>query len=410
MSPVPPISTTEALAPAGPVGLPQQQNFLLQSRARMDALVLKTIRSADRDAAAGLRDLSQTLAALPDWPQSVYFWTLCAAYFEVIALGLSAPDDSHKRLSSKILRVYMALARSELPPWDELILQLLDVCAQAAAKQQQQAPAMQALLLAHRGEQHSWPSAASEVRPVLGGLLQDDAQDRIRVVGTLHIDVDAYDHFVAAADENSRQMLLEISEWALEPQPQACVGTSRLARSLADDASRLGLSELAELATLLARLLQAVAQEGSAAEQNGELLVSAAEEIRRLLHQFAAGFVKSPQPVLCAALQQRLALLGGQSLEKQWGVLRQALGGAMRQYTARPDNVSARAELGRIVDQLLALAGDLSQSVSAQDLLLAAQQLREHADESMLAPGAGPDLQGRLLRLQAAGDAFFTTA
>ena len=410
MSPVPPISTTEALAPAGPVGLPQQQNFLLQSRARMDALVLKTIRSADRDAAAGLRDLSQTLAALPDWPQSVYFWTLCAAYFEVIALGLSAPDDSHKRLSSKILRVYMALARSELPPWDELILQLLDVCAQAAAKQQQQAPAMQALLLAHRGEQHSWPSAASEVRAVLGGLLQDDAQDRIRVVGTLHIDVDAYDHFVAEADENSRQMLLEISEWALEPQPQACVGTSRLARSLADDASRVGLSELAELATLLARLLQAVAQEGGAAEQNGELLVSAAEEIRRLLHQFAAGFIKSPQPALCAALQQRLALLGGQSLEKQWGVLRQALGGAMRQYTARPDNVSARAELGRIVDQLLALAGDLSQSVSAQDLLLAAQQLREHADESMLAPGAGPDLQGRLLRLQAAGDAFFTTA
>lgn len=410
MSPVPPISTTEALVPAGPVGLPQQQNFLLQSRARMDALVLKTIRSADRDAAAGLRDLSQTLAALPDWPQSVYFWTLCAAYFEVIALGLSAPDDSHKRLSSKILRVYMALARSELPPWDELILQLLDVCAQAAAKQQQQAPAMQALLLAHRGEQHSWPSAASEVRAVLGGLLQDDAQDRIRVVGTLHIDVDAYDHFVAEADENSRQMLLEISEWALEPQPQACVGTSRLARSLADDASRVGLSELAELATLLARLLQAVAQEGGAAEQNGELLVSAAEEIRRLLHQFAAGFIKSPQPALCAALQQRLALLGGQSLEKQWGVLRQALGGAMRQYTARPDNVSARAELGRIVDQLLALAGDLSQSVSAQDLLLAAQQLREHADESMLAPGAGPDLQGRLLRLQAAGDAFFTTA
>ena len=410
MSPVPPISTTEALVPAGPVGLPQQQNFLLQSRARMDALVLKTIRSADRDAAAGLRDLSQTLAALPDWPQSVYFWTLCAAYFEVIALGLSAPDDSHKRLSSKILRVYMALARSELPPWDELILQLLDVCAQAAAKQQQQAPAMQALLLAHRGEQHSWPSAASEVRAVLGGLLQDDAQDRIRVVGTLHIDVDAYDHFVAEADENSRQMLLEISEWALEPQPQACVGTSRLARSLADDASRVGLSELAELATLLARLLQAVAQEGGAAEQNGELLVSAAEEIRRLLHQFAAGFIKSPQPALCAALQQRLALLGGQSLEKQWGVLRQALGGAMRQYTARPDNVSARAELGRIVDQLLALAGDLSQSVSAQDLLLAAQQLREHADESMLAPGAGQDLQGRLLRLQAAGDAFFTTA
>ena len=79
MSPVPPISTNEALASAGPVGLPQQQNFLLQSRARMDALVLKTIRSADRDAAAGLCDLSQTLAALPEWTQSAYFWTLCAA-------------------------------------------------------------------------------------------------------------------------------------------------------------------------------------------------------------------------------------------------------------------------------------------------------------------------------------------
>ena len=169
MSPVPPISTTEALAPPSPVGLPQQQNFLLQSRARMDALVLKTIRSADRGAAAGLRDLSQTLAALPDWPQSAYFWTLCAAYFEAIALGLSAPDDSHKRLSSKILLVYMALARSELPPWDELSLQLLDVCAQAAAKQQQQAANAQAnttqLLL---GGQLDAGTAA-----MLGGAVRD---------------------------------------------------------------------------------------------------------------------------------------------------------------------------------------------------------------------------------------------
>lgn len=402
------MSTTEALAPAGQPGT--QQLLLLQTRARMDALVLKTIRTADLGAAAGLRDLSKTLAALPDWPKSAYFWTLCAAYFEVIALGLSVPDDNHKRLSSKILRVYMVLARGELPPWDELTLQLLDVCAQAAAKQQQQAPAMQALLLAHRAEQHSWPSEASDALPGLDGLSQAIAQDRIRVVGPLHIDIDAYDYFVAAADENSRQLLLEISEWAMQPQSHARVDSSRLAQSLADDASRVGLSELAEFASLLARLLQVAARDLSATEQSGKLFVSAAEEIRRLLHQFAAGFVKSPQADLYEALQQRLALLGGPTLEKQWGVLLQGLGSALRQFAARPDNISARAELGRILDQVLALAGDLTRSVSAQDLLLAAQQLREHAIEPAVAPGSGADLQGLLARLQEAGDAFFTTA
>ena len=86
-----------------------------------------------------------------------------------------------------------------------------------------------------------------------------------------------------------------------------------------------------------------------------------------------------------------------------------SLGGALRQWTARPDNLSARAEVLRIVALVQALARQLGN----QALLMAAHQMTEHAQVLVLgdlAPGLAAQLQADAQRLQVAGSAFFTTA
>ena len=134
-----------------------------------------------------------------------------------------------------------------------------------------------------------------------------------------------------------------------------------------------------------------------------------AEEIRRLLHQFAAGFLKQPEPALVQALAQRLIRPASPHLGREWSALLAGLGGALRHWTARPDNLSARAEVLRIVALVQALARQLGN----QALLMAAHQMTEHAQVLVLgdlAPGLAAQLQADAQRLQVAGSAFFTTA
>jgi hypothetical protein len=81
----------------------------------------------------------------------------------------------------------------------------------------------------------------------------------------------------------------------------------------------------------------------------------------------------------------------------------------LRQWTARPDNLSARSEVVRIVAQVHALALQLGN----QALLMAAGQMSDHAlalGQGDLAPGLAAKLQADAQRLQVTGSAFFTTA
>ena len=143
--------------------------------------------------------------------------------------------------------------------------------------------------------------------------------------------------------------------------------------------------------------------------EDGELFLAAAEAVRRLLHQFAAGFLKQPEPPMVQALAQRQIRPASPHLSKEWSALLSTLGSALRQWTARPDNRSAGLEVIRIVAQVQALARQLGN----QALLMAANQMTEHArvlGEGDLAPGLAAQLRADAQRLQVAGNAFFTTA
>ena len=366
-----------------------------QTRARMDALVLNIIRSADASAAAGLRDISQGLADTEQRAPERYFWTVCTTFFEALATGLSALDVANKRLTAQTLRVYMQLARGEAPPWDELLPPLLAACAGRAPAAAQATPTTEAV--------------ASEPLRLLSGGDAVDAQDRVRVIGELRVDIAAYNLFLNDADELSRQLLLDLTEWTLEPHRAVLDRTIALAHGLAEAARQIGFADLAGFAASLAQVLRHVQPGFPLVPEDGELFLAAAEAVRRLLHQFAAGFLKQPEPALVQALAQRQIRPASPHLGKEWSALLSTLGGALRQWTARPDNRSAGLEVIRIVAQVQALARQLGN----QALLMAANQMTEHArvlGEGDLAPGLAAQLRADAQRLQVAGNAFFTTA
>jgi chemosensory pili system protein ChpA (sensor histidine kinase/response regulator) len=100
---------------------------------------------------------------------------------------------------------------------------------------------------------------------------------------------------------------MDLAEWALElykPVPESAVA---MAHSLAGSSATVGFQALSEMARTLEHALQHVqlqATHGTTAQ--AQVFGEAAEEIRRLLHQFAAGFLKAPSTDLREALQRIL--------------------------------------------------------------------------------------------------------
>ena len=352
------------------------------------------IRSADVGAAAALRDLSLALAEA-ERGATQHFWAVSAAFFEALASGQTALDVAHKRLAAQTLRVFMQLARRETPLWDELLPPLFAAGAKGGRMANALAPAPDALM-------------AEPLRPLSGGPAAD-AQDRVRVIGALQVDMAAYNLFLNDTDEMSRQLLMALTEWTLEPHRPVLDSTIELAQDLAAAARQIGFAALADFAASLAQVLRYVQPGFPLVPEDAELFLAAAEAVRRLLHQFAAGFLKQPEPTLVQALAQRLLRPASLHLSKEWAVLLFNLGGALRQWTARPDNLSARSEVVRIVAQVQALALKLGN----QALLMAASQMSDHAlalGQGDLAPGLAAKLQADAERLQVTGSAFFTTA
>ncbi|HEY1227746.1 MAG TPA: Hpt domain-containing protein, partial [Ramlibacter sp.] len=131
-------------------------------------------------------------------------------------------------------------------------------------------------------------AAAPAVEPVGG------ADEQVKVIGGLRIGIPLYNVYLNEADEWSRRLATEVAEWALElnrPMPDSAVG---LAHALAGSSATVGFHVLSDIARTLEGALQHQQTLAYGTPQHGKAFVQAAEEIRRLLHQFAAGFLKDP--------------------------------------------------------------------------------------------------------------------
>ena len=129
-----------------------------------------------------------------------------------------------------------------------------------------------------------------------------DAEDPVKVIGTLRIGIPLYNVYLNEADEWSRRLATELTEWALElnqPMPDSTVG---LAHALAGSSATVGFHTLSDIARALESSLQKTQSLAYGTPRHGQAFTAAAEEIRRLLHQFAAGFLKDADPCVVADL------------------------------------------------------------------------------------------------------------
>ena len=140
--------------------------------------------------------------------------------------------------------------------------------------------------------------------------IADLPDEQTRLIGPLRIDLKLYNVYLNEADEWSRRLGTVLSEWLLECHEPVPEQAESLAHSLAGSSATVGFQPLSDISRALEHALGAVAlhqREGRPAQQEqAQLFVDASEDIRRLLHQFAAGFFKEPQPNLLEALHRLL--------------------------------------------------------------------------------------------------------
>lgn len=185
------------------------------------------------------------------------------------------------------------------------------------------------------------------------------------------------------ADQWSQRLQSELGTWALQqPQPPAPSSVA-LAKALSDGTRKLGFEDLAQLAGLLAQTLEQLRQYPAHAPLPTQPPLDAAEEIRRLLHQFAAGFMKPPRDTVVQALRalhdapvpvnpaQLLA-----ALRTRQQAQRERLGEALAQLDRWLDehgpSLRAAGPLPASAEELHALRSHLQQTIAALDDDLAA--------------------------------------
>jgi len=129
------------------------------------------------------------------------------------------------------------------------------------------------------------------------------ADEQIKVIGHLRIGIPLFNVYLNEADEWSRRLVTELTEWGLElhrPIPDQAIA---LAHSLAGSSATVGFKALSHIARVLEQAMQHVQLHGQGQPAHAQTFVAAADEIRHLLHQFAAGFLKEPSTQLVQALQ-----------------------------------------------------------------------------------------------------------
>ena len=133
----------------------------------------------------------------------------------------------------------------------------------------------------------------------------DRQDDTIKVIDGLRIGIPLYNVYLNEADEWSRCLVSEVAEWALESHQPVSASTVALAHSLAGSSATVGFLALSDLARALEHALENSHNHHShGASAYGGLFIEASEDIRRLLHQFASGFLKQPLPGILERLAE----------------------------------------------------------------------------------------------------------
>ena len=153
------------------------------------------------------------------------------------------------------------------------------------------------------------PDAISQYEPEpaaadADGFGGDD--EAVRMIGPLRVAIPLYNVYLGEADEWSRRLLTEISEWAMQPAQPVSDTAVAMAHALGGSSSTVGFTDLAMLSRKLEKSLGHMQVIGWASAGQVQVCNEAALEIETLLLHFAAGQLKSASEPVLQALDELL--------------------------------------------------------------------------------------------------------
>ena len=140
----------------------------------------------------------------------------------------------------------------------------------------------------------------------VSGQTAEEPDDGYRNIDGLRISAALYNVYLNEADDWSERLGEALQQWQQEPAEAIPDDAIALAHSLAGSSGTVGFKALSELARLLEHALLHLQPQGYASALQIQQCVTASDEVRRLLHQFAAGFLKDALPAVEDALREIL--------------------------------------------------------------------------------------------------------
>lgn len=297
-------------------------------RTLLDQHVLALLQTGNPTFCTTLQQLSLGLAA---HAQDATIWNLAAAWLEAMEYGLLELDIYAKRLASRLLAHYTSFAKGQETAPPALQRDLLFFCAQAtdiALERKQSLPTTLAVVYQHcqplaaaqnaddaliAGDSFVLDTPASPPPALAPALPAFQAAPEIRPAETLvnglatsaqmEPDLD----FLQAAETLSQQLAAALNTWLHDDHAELACAVPAHAGELSRLAWACGCTEIATLSHLLQRCL--LRMPASASQAQRQTCQHASEEIHRLLHQFAAGFMRRAHPQVMDALHSLYAQL-----------------------------------------------------------------------------------------------------
>ncbi|ADV01345.1 response regulator [Alicycliphilus denitrificans] len=213
----------------------------------------------------------------------------------------------------------------------------------------------------------AWADAAGSVEPDV----PSPADEAVKVIEHLRIGIPLYNVYLNEADEWSRRLCTSLQEWSLElhqPLPDTAVA---LAHSLAGSSATVGFTALSGMARTLEHALQHVQLLPHGLPEHAQVFNAAADDIRRLLHQFAAGFLKEPNALVLERLQALLLIevssSGRVPLEESAG--EEADAGTAAEQGALGSILERELQVDEAIARAVAASVDIDDDIDALDII-----------------------------------------
>lgn len=153
-------------------------------------------------------------------------------------------------------------------------------------------------------------------------LEQDEVEaerEQFKFIGPLKVRFTLYNVFLQEADEVSRALEVSIDEWLLQPHMPLPEVAAYHAHTLAGSSATVGFSALSDLCRTLETACTRIRARNDRRPELARPLRSAVEAVRFLLHQFAAGFLRQPDPLISRELRE--CVEGGASVQSETALM-----------------------------------------------------------------------------------------